>query len=668
MKILAPAGNAESLKVAVMNGADEVYLGVNEFNARNNIDGFNMDGLERAVDFAHLYGVKVNLAINILFADDELQSALDTVVNAYNVGVDSFIIQDLGLIKLVCENYPSIVIHASTQMAVHNLEGVRFLERYGVKRVVLARETPLSEIERIKNNSDVEIEYFVHGALCVCFSGNCYMSSYLHGASGNRGRCKQLCRLDYSFCKDGKEIKKGPLLSAKDFDMSDKLSVLEKAGVNVLKIEGRARRPYYVGAVTKEYRKALDGGSVDKQTFKLAFNRGFTEGYLNGNGNIISEYRNHVGVCVGKIEKVVNGKNFNQVFISSKIQLFPRSTFKIFDNGVEKTTISAYDLKKIDQNRYLITTTQKLEKGWSVNLIVDERAEKELLNESKKVPIKITLTLKSNSEILAKFNLIGNDYTVKGDMLLPAQNSPLTESDLKECFKKHPVFDAELKLDVMDKVFVPKGKLNSFRRETFEKIQSVILNAYKRDLPLKKMSNEYTVIPFENFRFVESINDKFDRENIVFSPEEYSLSTVEEFLKKCKRTGVKGYLDLPNFALEKDIALLREIIRKTHVPVVANNYYALSFDTEMVVGAGLNVYNSVWASENGKSIIVAEDGVMQRHDYAYMTLRHCPLKNHGVCDCSNCKYTSGYEYKSESGRIFRLKRKKLSTCTFYLVD
>ena len=160
MKILSPAGNFESLKMAVYNGADEVYLGINNFNARNNIDGFTKDTLEQAVDFAHIYGVKVNLAINILFGDDELQDALNTIIEAYNIGVDSFIIQDLGLASLVHDNYPDIEIHASTQMGIHNLEGVKSIEKFGFKRVVLARETPLAEIKRIRENSKVEIEYF----------------------------------------------------------------------------------------------------------------------------------------------------------------------------------------------------------------------------------------------------------------------------------------------------------------------------------------------------------------------------------------------------------------------------------------------------------------------------------------------------------------------------
>jgi len=207
MKILSPAGNFQSLKLAVYNGANEVYLGVNEFNARNNIDGFTIQTLKEAVDFAHLYGVKVDLAVNILFTNEEIQSALDLVVDAYNLGVDAFIVQDLGLAKIIHDNYPQIELHASTQMGIHNLEGVKNITQFGFTRVVLARETPLEEIKRIRDNSNIEIEFFVQGALCVSFSGNCYLSSYMLNASGNRGRCKQLCRLPFS-CNTTKKLLK----------------------------------------------------------------------------------------------------------------------------------------------------------------------------------------------------------------------------------------------------------------------------------------------------------------------------------------------------------------------------------------------------------------------------------------------------------------------------
>lgn len=348
MKLLSPAGDFESLKMAVFYGADEVYLGVKDFNARN-IEGFSLTSLREAVDFAHVYGVKVHLAVNILFSNSELQQALDLVVDAFNLGVDAFIIQDLGLASLISKNYPEICIHASTQMGLHNLEGVQFAKKLGFSRVVLSRETPLDEIKRIKQNCDIEIEYFAQGALCVSFSGNCYLSSYLCGASGNRGKCKQLCRLPYKFFEGNKKLAEGYLLSAKDFCMADRLQELKDAGVDAIKIEGRARRPYYVAVATREYRNALDGKPADLSELKLAYNRDFTPGYFDGNGNIISNYKNHIGVQIGKITKVVRGKNFNEIFISSRQKIAPKSTIKTFDGFVEKTRLHFLISKRLEK-------------------------------------------------------------------------------------------------------------------------------------------------------------------------------------------------------------------------------------------------------------------------------------------------------------------------------
>ncbi|MBO5910443.1 MAG: U32 family peptidase, partial [Clostridia bacterium] len=323
MELLAPAGNMDSLKQAVYNGADAVYLGIKQFNARNNIEGFNFDNLAQAVDFAHLFGVKVYLALNILFEDDELQDALDLVVEANNRNVDAFIVQDLGLVYLIKKYYPSIELHASTQMAVHSLEGVRVLEKLGFSRAVLARETSVEEIRRIHENSNIEIEFFVQGALCVSFSGNCYMCSHLVDKSGNRGLCQQFCRLPYTF-NAGDVNNRGYLLSAKDICMLDNLNFLSDLGISSLKIEGRARRPFYVAKATQIYRKALNGEKIstkDLDELKIAFNRNYTPAYFKGNGNIISSIQGNNGLEIGEVVKVKNGAKFNEIFISTKYDL-----------------------------------------------------------------------------------------------------------------------------------------------------------------------------------------------------------------------------------------------------------------------------------------------------------------------------------------------------------
>lgn len=668
MKILAPAGNFESLKLAVYNGADEVYLGINEFNARNNIDSFTLENLEQAVDFAHVYGVKVCLAINILFSDAEIKHAINTIITAYGMGVDYFIIQDLGLIKLLYENYPEIPIHASTQMGIHNLEGVKFIEQYGVKRVVLARETPLSEINRIRQNSDIEIEYFVQGALCVSFSGNCYLSSYLHGASGNRGKCKQLCRLPYTLYHGEKKVKNGYLLSAKDFNMSSRLGDLKKAGVDVIKIEGRARRPSYVGMATREYYNALHGKSFNQDAMSLAFNREFTSGYFDGNGKIISEFNNHVGIAVGKVESVKIGKNFNQVYISSNRKLSPKSTFKIFVGGVEKNTLTAYDLTETSKGKYLLTTTQKVEVGGKVRLIIDSEMENAISKSTKKRAVDLFIDLKKGQPITAKFTVLGNEFSVFGDLLLPAENRPITENEIKENFLKSEYFAPNIKIGDCESVFLAKSRLNEFRRSVYDKLIEVIVQSYKKTLEEKPLQTAKCIQPLTDFQIVNNVNTQLTAKNIIFSPESYECGIVAEFIKKCESVGAIPYLDTPNFVLEEDVKRLLEIIEQTNVKIVANNYYAFMLGNVAVIGAGLNVYNSYTAQALGTPYLIAEGIGDAKVDFPYMTLRHCPIKSHVGGDCNNCKYDGEFYYVTDSGKKLKLSRKKLSTCTFYLTD
>ena len=666
MKILSPAGNFESLKMAVYNGADEVYLGISDFNARNNIEGFTIDTLKDAVNFAHIYNVKVHLAINILFDNDELARAIEIVGRAINIGVDAFIVQDLGLISLINKLYPMADVHLSTQMAIHNLEGILALKKYKFSRVVLARETPLAEIKRIKKYADVEIEYFAQGALCVSFSGNCYLSSYTQSASGNRGKCKQLCRLPYTFYKGENKLKKGYLLSAKDFCLIDRLSELKSAGVDAIKIEGRARRPFYVAMATREYRRALDGKKWDIENLKLAFNRNYTEGYFNGNGEIISNVQSHIGLEVGRVFYFKSGRKFNEVFFTSNREIYPKSTLKFLINDSE-TTISAFDVKSLGDNKFVLTTTSTVKKGASVHLIVDSDSENRALSFVKKVGVDIEIFAKIGEQIRAEFELLGQKYLVYGDILDEAKSKPLSLEELKSNFAKSEYFVGNIKANCLENVFIIKQNLNAFRRKVFDKIFE-ILTKPKYNVELQKLPKIPKINAFSDFVIVEKISDDFSAKNVIYSPSEYIESDILAFKNKCVKEGKKPYLDTPNFALESDIKMLKNIVKNCEIAVVANNYYALDFDTEIVIGAGLNVYNNFTASELGKEFFTAESDLADRVDFAYMTLRHCPIKNLIGGSCDKCIYADDFSYKLESGKVMRLKRKKLSTCTFYLTD
>ena len=283
MELLAPAGSMEALRAAVCNGADAVYLGADTFNARMNARNFSAADLQEAIVYCHVRGVKVHLTLNTLVLDREMPRAAELIRMAASCGVDAFIVQDLGMVSLCRQLAPDVPIHASTQMSIHSLEGVLEAAALGCSRVVLARELPAEEIAHICKKSPVEIEVFVHGALCMCYSGQCYLSSVIGRRSGNRGQCAQPCRLPYGYGRF--ESTRYPL-SLKDNCLAGELDELRRMGVASIKIEGRMKRPEYVAIVTRAYRTVLNGGKLtqaDLQELETAFSRqGFTDGYFKG--------------------------------------------------------------------------------------------------------------------------------------------------------------------------------------------------------------------------------------------------------------------------------------------------------------------------------------------------------------------------------------------------
>ena len=283
IELLCPAGSMEALRAAVQNGADAVYLGYGDFNARRNAKNFNVEELRQAIGYCHVRGVQVHLALNILISDKEMRKAAEVIRTAAGLGIDAFIVQDLGVVELCREIAPHVPVHASTQMSVHSLEGVLQAAQMGCSRVVLARELSKEEISFICQNSPVEIEVFVHGALCMCYSGQCYFSSVIGSRSGNRGQCAQPCRMAYGY---GRYEESRYPLSLKDNCLVEHLKELRTMGVRSLKIEGRMKRPEYVAVVTKIYRAVLDGKAVTEQDLadlRAAFSRqGFTKGYYEG--------------------------------------------------------------------------------------------------------------------------------------------------------------------------------------------------------------------------------------------------------------------------------------------------------------------------------------------------------------------------------------------------
>lgn len=326
IEILAPVGSMDSLYAAVENGADAVYLGGKIFNARQYASNFSDEDLKSAVEYAHLRNVKVYVTVNILLDDNELNEVIGYLVFLYNIDVDALIVQDLGLVRIIRELLPDFEIHASTQMSINNYMGVQFLEGLGFKRVVLARELSTDEIRFIRENTKAELEAFIHGALCVCYSGQCLMSSLIGGRSGNRGRCAQPCRMAYSIVDTeenkiiSSKFQEKYLLSPKDLNTIKYLGEIIDSGITSLKIEGRMKKPEYVAVIVNRYRKELDRilskhneklNEKDYRDMAQMFNRGFTKGYIIGDygKDIISfDKPNNRGILIGKVIKL--DKNF----------------------------------------------------------------------------------------------------------------------------------------------------------------------------------------------------------------------------------------------------------------------------------------------------------------------------------------------------------------------
>ena len=389
LEILAPAGGEEQLKAAVNAGADAVYLGFGAFNARRNAKNFDFEGLRNAVKYCHGRGVKVHAALNTLVLENELESALNDAKKAAEAGVDAVIVQDLGLAKMIHESIPALPMHASTQLTIHNKSGVLEAKRLGFSRVVLARELTLNEIKDIAQSTDIEIEVFIHGALCMCVSGGCYLSSVLGQRSGNRGLCAQPCRLDFNINN------RDHALSLKDMCHIGKINELEQAGVTSVKIEGRMKRPEYVFEAVEACRIACSGGRPDMETLKKVFSRsGFTDGFLTGKRTLdMFGYRQKEDVIAAEsvlrdIENKYKGE-VGRVKISAEFTLKENENacFTVSD-GENRVEISG-DLPDKAQNRSITeadikkqiskTDCMKIPDSFFYNLPVAGKAQHSLL-------------------------------------------------------------------------------------------------------------------------------------------------------------------------------------------------------------------------------------------------------------------------------------------------
>lgn len=520
IELLSPVGDFECLKAAVQNGANAVYLGSSNFNARYSATNFGIEELEKAINYAHLRNVKVFLTLNTLIKNEEFNNAVNLASKAYELGIDAIIVQDIGLANYLIKNFTDLPIHASTQMTCHNLDGAKHLENLGFKRIVLARELSLNEIEYIKSNISCEIEIFNHGALCISYSGQCLYSSLIGGRSGNRGKCAQGCRLPYSLLENDNSIDSGYLLSPRDLCSLELLPELIKTGIDSLKIEGRMKSPEYVATVTRIYRKYIDKiinneayiiEEKDKKDLLQVFNRGgFSTGHLSLEPNkslIFKEKPNNMGIYIGNVFNYNSTKGHIKLTLNDTLSLGDTITFEKEDT---KYTIS--ELIENDKNIPFASPNTRITIGRMKGNIkagdkiykisskeLDNVVKESISKENIKQPINAILDVHLGEPI--KLQIYDNNNQrveiISEDMPEIAIYSPITKERLEKQLNKlndTPFYLKNIKINLDNNLFIPRiSTINELRRNAINKYSELLINKFKRITKNINITNNYTL-------------------------------------------------------------------------------------------------------------------------------------------------------------------------------
>ena len=498
IEVLAPAGSMDSLVAAINKGADAVYLGGNKFSARAYASNFDNDNMLKAVDYAHSYGVQIYVTINTILKENEIEEAVRYVGYLYEIGVDALIIQDLGLVKRIREEFPLMEIHASTQMTIHNGEAALYFKEKGFHRIVLSREMTLDEIKYISKDLKIETEMFVHGALCISYSGQCLMSSMIGGRSGNRGRCAQPCRMEYTLKGEKTGETKGYLLSPKDMCTIEEVKDVVDTGVYSLKIEGRMKRAEYVAGVVDNYRKAvdkvIDNGKYDevkgKRQLLQLFNRsGFTNAYLKKNtGKDMMSYNSpkNAGIPLGVVDK--NG----EIVLGDDIALGDGVRYRDKGFTLSKMLLNGKEVqeaKKGDKVKMFPIDYKKGDQLFkSLNKKLFDELEGYLKPYYRKIPLKASVDFIVNQPLCLRIYYNGKEYEFLGEIVQKAEKRPLEQSRIEEALKKSgeiPFKIEEVKFDNFQEGFIRIADLNNLRRDALEAITKDICKSYRRVRPSK---------------------------------------------------------------------------------------------------------------------------------------------------------------------------------------
>ena len=699
-ELLIPAGSVRSLKLAVNYGADAVYFGLGNLNARAAAENINIDDIKECIKYCHLYNVKAYVTLNTVIKNSELE-LLDFYLDKINEAeADALIITDFAVYEAVKRKNIAITLHASTQMGISNLYGAKFLEKCGFKRIILSRETKLEDIKEIKEKTSLEVEYFIHGAMCSSFSGACLLSGAINGNSGNRGRCKQLCRLNYNlYCNDSKN-QDGYLLSTYDMCLIDKLKILADLKVDSFKVEGRLKSPEYAAQLAQTYSGIIKNdfkyNNSDLENLKKLYNRGEFGKTLAFTDKIIyPKTQNNIGIFAGKV--------IDKNLVEFKLSPYKGNGYKILSkDGKEKGGFEYFGEVVENGGKCNIRLPRNIEKGDDIRLTKDALLQLKFKNADKKLGIEIKSIYKKDkcAELWAKYGNL-QVYYKNNFIVQKAKNFPMCENDINEILSEtgSTVFKVNKVITETDNdIFIPKSVVKEDRRKLLNLLEEEILSEYRKsknlkyyniNLPKIKISeiknndekflncmekedsadlfydkNSRKSLKYDEDKIVSEVDENCDIENLstlssclIFNFKKYEIENIRKTLEKAKN--IEKYIKFPVYADKNDIEIYKNILKELSDffdGIYAENLYAVElakeFGKKIFAGAGLNIANKSsleFYKFCDKITLYYELSEKELKDfnalncyvfsYGYlplMKLIYCPYKNLLNGNCSKC--------------------------------
>ena len=694
IELLAPAGSYDAALAAIANGANAIYIGGSLFSARASATNFTNEEIIEITNYAHLRNIRVFVAINTLYNDEQFNALYDYIAFLYQNQVDAIIIQDLGLLKMVKIHFPDFEVHISTQASIYNPETVSYYQSLGVDRVVLARENSIDEIKTICMSTSLDVEVFVHGAICMGYSGQCLFSSFMNQRSGNRGSCSQPCRLKYKLVQDQNVLgDTNYLLSPKDLCTIENVPQLIEAGITSFKIEGRMKRPEYVATVVKAYRQAIDQHlnkthdvKEDIKAMKQMFNRGFTTGHLFKDGQFLSQdFPGHRGLEVGKVIKYNHAKKMVYIQLSNKLRQNDRIIFK--DVDLVRTITKLYQGKNlVNHGKAGEVVAIQLNQAVQINQIVSKVydydlikvAQQSITNQKVRIPIIVNFYIENQKPVL---ELIEDDNYIKvvsDTEIEVAIKASLDHQRIEQQLSKlgqTTYYAQEVYIDFPENYTFSIKLLNEMRRLAIEKLNLEKINKYKRDQiqsyqPITKNHQDKQIKYTVKIKTIEQFNQviKYPIEKI-YVPYDIDLDLI------LKQRGFKGeiLLYVPYIYNREKLKMVCENYHHRINSILVNDFGAYELchgDFNIEFDYSMNLINNyaLEAYQNHTVFLSREMTLKQiealnpkqkigAYIYGYVTamvMKHCVVSQHyfgkKVINCQKCKqgqYIISDEYNNQ---------------------